>query len=126
MPPGEYSTRFWGRIGASFVTIGEGRVECCRRGGEVPDSAEAQYCVVINSIGSASPNEVGAVAKGLGLSAEETIKSVYRAPVILAEKLEKTVASQLTGMLAKLGFDSSVSNDAGVHLAPKALFDVVM
>lgn len=90
------------------------------------DQAAPQCCVVIDSIGSASPTDVGAVAKGLGLAAEETVKAVYRAPVVLADKLERAVAKQLTGLLAKLGFASSIAEQAELKLPPAALFDIVV
>lgn len=90
------------------------------------EQAGSHCCVVIDSIGSASPSDVGAVAKGLGLSAEETVKAVYRAPVVLAEKLERAVAGQLSGLLGKLGFESSIAEQASVRLPPPALYDIVV
>ncbi|NJM51402.1 MAG: hypothetical protein HC843_11475 [Sphingomonadales bacterium] len=81
---------------------------------------------MINSIGAANPATVGSVAKGLGLAIEETIKAVYRAPVILASKLERAVAEQLDMMLSGLGFETSIASDAELNPLPNPLYDVVL
>jgi len=81
---------------------------------------------MINSIGTATPAHVGSVAKGLGLAIEDTIKAVYRAPIILASKLELAAAEKLKGMLVSLGFEISIHDDAQAKPAPNPLFDVVL
>ena len=64
------------------------------------DSAMATpYAVVIQSIGRASLSSAAAVAKGLGVSAADVVQCLYRAPAILVDHIEETVAAHLAKLL---------------------------
>lgn len=91
------------------------------------DSAMATpYAVVIQSIGRASLSSAAAVAKGLGVSAADVVQCLYRAPAILVDHIEETVAAHLAKLLSSMGFHADALPS---HAAPSKtceLFDVAL
>lgn len=65
--------------------------------------------VTIDSIGTASPGKAIAIARGLNLAVDETIRAIYRAPAVLAPTVNDQVAEGLCGVLRELGFEASIS-----------------
>lgn len=65
--------------------------------------------VVIDSIGTASPGKAIAIARGLNLAVDETIRAIYRAPAVLAPAIDDRVAEGLCEVLRELGFEASIS-----------------
>lgn len=90
------------------------------------ECADVRYAVIIESVGSATPGLVGSVAKGLGLAVDETVKAVYRAPFILASKLDAIVAEQVRHFLTNLGFSTLVTEDRKAVVRPALLYDVTL
>lgn len=79
------------------------------------------FSVVIDSIGSASPRQAVAVARGLGLSPDHTIRAIYRAPVVLASAMSRPVADKLYTLLSDLGFQIRMTDSPSADVLPEPL-----
>lgn len=83
--------------------------------------------VVIDSIGTASPGQAIAIARGLNLAVEETIRAIYRAPAVLAPAVDRAVAERLCGLLRDLGFEASIAHSDDLPpLQVQPLFDAAL
>ena len=86
-----------------------------------------QFAVVIDSIGTASPDQAVAVARGLGLSPDQTLRAIYRAPVVLASALSVSAARKLCDLLSSLGFQTRLTEGTAVNALPEpVLLDVAL
>lgn len=83
--------------------------------------------VIIDSIGTASPGKAIAIARGLNLAVDETIRAIYRAPAVLAPAVNDQVAEGLCGVLRELGFKASIAQaDELPTPAVQPLFDAAL
>lgn len=83
--------------------------------------------VIIDSIGTASPGKAIAIARGLNLAVDETIRAIYRAPAVLAPAVNDQVAEGLCGVLRELGFEASIAEgDDLPATAAQPLFDAAL
>ena len=83
--------------------------------------------VIIDSIGTASPGKAIAIARGLNLAVDETIRAIYRAPAVLAPAVNDQVAEGLCGVLRELGFEASIAQtDELPAPAVHPLFDAAL
>lgn len=89
---------------------------------------QADRCaVIIDSIGTASPGQAIAIARGLNLAVDETIRAIYRAPAVLAPAVNDQVAEGLCGVLRELGFDASIAaTDAVASIGGHILCDAAL
>lgn len=86
-----------------------------------------QFAVVIDSIGTASPGQAVAVARGLGLSPDQTLRAIYRAPVVLASALSGPAARTLCELLSSLGFQNHLTDGTAANVLPEpVLLDVAL
>lgn len=83
--------------------------------------------VIIDSIGTASPGKAIAIARGLNLAIDETIRAIYRAPAVLAPAVNDQVAEGLCGVLRELGFEASIAQaDDLPATVTQPLFDAAL
>lgn len=90
------------------------------------DNPNPLFCVVIDSLGSATLNSAAAIARGLGVSAAQVVHCLYRAPAILADRLEAHLAEQLTGVLQSIGYDVRMIREDECRIAPAPLYDIAV
>lgn len=83
--------------------------------------------VIIDSIGTASPGNAIAIARGLNLAVDEIIRAIYCAPAVLAPAVNDQIAEELCGVLRELGFEASISLADGLPAhATQPLFDAAL
>ena len=63
---------------------------------------------MVRSVGTARPRLAIAVAHGLGLPIDATLRAIYQAPSKLVDGLQPEAAERLAGMLAKTGLETEV------------------
>ena len=87
--------------------------------------SEAQYCVVVTSVGRARPSAAVAVANGLGVPVDRTLHAIYRAPSLLVANVEREVAEKLCTLLAEVGLDTMLTDSPPAD-AERELVDVAL
>jgi len=95
----------------------------------VPDtlpSTKAQHRIVVNAVGTAKPAMCAAVAKGLGLTTSVVVSRLYRAPAVLIEGIDESLAEQMTTLLCNIGYDAEVQNVNEPPPAKSTLYDVAV
>lgn len=92
----------------------------------VKPSPDNQFRIVINSVGTARPSVSVAIAKGLGLPASTVIGRMYRAPSVLVDGINATVADRMAGMLTEIGYQAEVQDMATPVPDNVPLYDVAI
>ncbi|PTV95464.1 hypothetical protein C8J27_104100 [Rhodobacter aestuarii] len=90
------------------------------------DEAGPKCRLIIESIGGAAPANAAAIAHGLGLSVQEVMAAIYRAPCVLVEGLPETLAGQMAGLLRNLGCEISICGEEEPLPPAAELFDVAL
>lgn len=80
--------------------------------------AAALRDVVVRSVGRATPALAAAVSKGLGLPVEAVVRSVYRAPAILLQRVAPELAERLCDLLNATGLEVQAVPEGQVVEAP--------
>ena len=74
--------------------------------------------VVVRSVGRATPALAAAVGKGLGLPVETVVRSVYRAPATLLQRVAPELAERLCDLLNATGLEVQVVPEGQVVDTP--------
>ncbi|WP_428241192.1 hypothetical protein [Gynuella sp.] len=85
-----------------------------------------KYRIVVESIGHASPASAAAVAKGLGISAADVIRCLYRAPAVLVDAIEHHIALQLVNLLSSIGYQVKMEQQSSPLPACTKLFEMAV
>jgi hypothetical protein len=91
-----------------------------------PDKPKDSYRILVHSIGTAKPAACAAIAKGLGLSVAAVVARLYRAPAVLVDGIEQSVAQQMTGLLQEIGYQAEVQSMQQAAPPPSRLHDVAV
>jgi hypothetical protein len=89
-------------------------------------SSTTLYSVLVKSLGGADVASAATVAKGLGLSASEVVQCLYKAPAILVDRVEESIAVHLSQLLRQIGFDVDPVPCNEIPQLPQELFDVAI
>lgn len=89
-------------------------------------NSENSYRIMVTSIGNAKPSSAVAVAKGLGISAAEVIRCLYRAPSVLVEKVELPIAEKLLELLTGIGYEVELEPCSKPVATNTQLFEVAI
>lgn len=76
----------------------------------VTPAPDNQFRILIKSVGTARPSASVAIAKGLGLPASTVIGRMYRAPSVLVDGIDATIANNMAGMLTEIGYQAEVQD----------------
>jgi hypothetical protein len=83
-----------------------------------PNPGTALRDVVVRSVGRATPALAAAVGKGLGLPVEAVVRSVYRAPATLLQRVAPELAERLCELLNATGLEVQAVPEGQVVEAP--------
>lgn len=90
-------------------------------------TADNLCAVIINSLGSATLSSASAVAKGLGITTAQVVNCLYRAPAVLVDQIEHSLASHLTKILIEIGYDASLCPQQDIDIPSQPpLYDVAI
>ena len=81
--------------------------------------------IMVQSVGTARPQMAVAVAHGLGLPVDKTLRAIYRAPSMLVGEIEPALASRLSALLQDTGLETEVV-DGDPQISPPDLHDVAV
>ena len=87
-------------------------------------NSSRDFRVCVTSIGTAVPSASAAVAQGLGLSAQRVVNCLYRAPSILVDKIDETMACEMVKLLTNIGFEARAEANDAPAPDPEFLYDV--
>ena len=84
------------------------------------------FRVLVKSVGTARPATAAAIAKGLGLPAATVVSRLYRAPSVLVDGIDETLANRMSSLLDDIGYETEVQQESEPAPTPSELHDVAV